>query len=43
MKKVSIVCLAVIFTAMILFSCQTSQKCPAYGGAKKHQVEKPNY
>jgi hypothetical protein len=39
MKKVIVLILAIVVMGIILSSCKSSQKCPAYGEAKKFQIE----
>ncbi len=39
MKKVIVLILAIVTISIILFSCKSSEKCPAYGEAKKFQIE----
>jgi hypothetical protein len=39
MKKVIILVLAIITIGIIMISCKSAEKCPAYGEAKKFQIE----
>jgi len=39
MKKVIVLILAIVTISIILFSCKSSENCPAYGEAKKFQIE----
>ncbi len=43
MKKAAILIFSVLLLGSVLFSCKSSQKCPAYGEAKRYKVEKPRY
>jgi len=40
MKKVALLLAAVILLGIVLSSCRTSEKCPAYGEAKRYRVER---
>ncbi len=39
MKKIVIFILAVITIGIIMASCKSTESCPAYGEAKKFQIE----
>jgi hypothetical protein len=39
MKKLVVILLAIFTTAIIMSSCRSAESCPAYGEAKKFQVE----
>jgi len=39
MKKIVILISAIIFIAMMAFSCKSSNKCAAYGESYKYQKE----
>ncbi|MEZ5082850.1 MAG: hypothetical protein R2750_05310 [Bacteroidales bacterium] len=39
MKKIVVLVLAIITLSIILSSCKSSESCPAYGEAKKFQIE----
>jgi len=39
MKKIIALLIAVITIGIIMVSCKSAEKCPAYGEAKKFQIE----
>jgi hypothetical protein len=39
MKKIVIIILAVVTIGIFISSCKSSESCPAYGEAKKFQIE----
>jgi uncharacterized protein YxeA len=39
MKKIVVIVLAVITIGIIVSSCRSAESCPAYGEAKKFQIE----
>ena len=39
MKKAIILILAFVTIGIIMISCKSAEKCPAYGEAKKFQIE----
>jgi hypothetical protein len=39
MKKIFVLLIAVITIGIIMISCKAAEKCPAYGEAKKYQIE----
>lgn len=39
MKKIVIIILAVVTIGIIMASCKSTETCPAYGEAKKFQIE----
>jgi hypothetical protein len=40
MKKVIVLILAVITIGIMMYSCKSAESCPAYGEAKKFQIER---
>jgi len=39
MKKILVLLIAVVTIGIIMASCKSAEKCPAYGEAKKFQIE----
>jgi hypothetical protein len=39
MKKIIIFLIAVVTIRIVMVSCKSAEKCPAYGEAKKFQIE----
>lgn len=39
MKKIVVLLLAVITLGIIMSACSSTASCPAYGEAKKYQIE----
>ena len=39
MKKIIIFLIAVVTIGIVMVSCKSAEKCPAYGEAKKFQIE----
>jgi hypothetical protein len=39
MKKILVLLIAVFTFGIIIVSCKSAEKCPAYGEAKKFQIE----
>lgn len=40
MKKIVVLVLAVITLGIMMYSCKSAESCPAYGEAKKFQIER---
>lgn len=40
MKKIVVLVLAVFTLGIIMSSCKSAESCPAYGEAKKFQIER---
>ncbi len=40
MKKIVVVVLAIVTLGIVMSSCKSSESCPAYGEAKKFQIER---
>jgi len=38
-KKVVAVIIAIVISGMVISSCKTREKCPAYGESQKFQIE----
>jgi len=39
LKKVALILVVLVGTAMIFASCKTHESCPAYGSIEKHEVK----
>jgi len=39
MKKIIVLLIAVVTIGIVMVSCKSAEKCPAYGEAKKFQIE----
>jgi len=39
MKKIVVLLLALITFSLVMSACKSSESCPAYGEAKKFQIE----
>lgn len=39
MKKIVVLVLTVITLSIVMSACKSSESCPAYGEAKKFQIE----
>jgi hypothetical protein len=39
MKKIVVLFIAFVTLGIIVISCKSAEKCPAYGEAKKFQIE----
>ncbi len=39
MKKIVVLFIAMVILGIIVISCKSAEKCPAYGEAKKFQIE----
>jgi hypothetical protein len=39
MKKVVVLIIAIVISGMVISSCKTREKCPAYGESQKFQIE----
>lgn len=40
MKKIAVLALTVIVLGIMMMSCKSTESCPAYGEAKKFQIER---
>jgi hypothetical protein len=40
MKKIVVLVLAIVTLGIVLSSCKSKESCPAYGEAKKFQIER---
>ena len=40
MKKIVVLVLAIVTLGIVMSSCKSSESCPAYGEAKKFQIER---
>ncbi|HRZ21299.1 MAG TPA: hypothetical protein P5184_06500 [Bacteroidales bacterium] len=39
LKKVVVLIVAIVITGLVVSSCKTREKCPAYGETQKFQIE----
>ncbi len=40
MKKIVVLVLAIVTLGIMMSSCKSTESCPAYGEAKKFQIER---